>query len=154
MHSLIGLESLHLSLSRPLQLYTSQRDGFRQAVTGAVRKQPPSTLSFAVLANLTNDDNTRHFLSVEIGYGHAELLSLVRSIDAVLTEFKLPVYYEEARFHVSVAWWLPHMGVDTVLLQEKLESLEMTALRRFKLDVQTVEMKIGKDATQMPLLGA
>lgn len=148
-HSLVDSGTLHLSLSRPLQLWTNQRDAFKAAIVAAVSKHPPLTLAFAGLANLTNDEKTRQFLCLEVGYGHEELLSLVQSIDGVLASKKLPVYYEQPRFHASIAWWLPREGVE----MQQLETLDISALRDVQVEVGRVQVKIGKDVVEMGLLG-
>ena len=109
------------------------------------------TLTFAAVTCLTNDERTRNFLSIEIGYGHAELVSLVESINAVLAEKKLPVYYDEARFHASVAWWLPKIGIDMVPSQDMLDALDVSTLRQVKMEVSKVELKIGKSVINVPL---
>ncbi len=43
---------------------------------------------------LVNDEGTRSFLSVTVGYGVDDAIRLIRAVDKALTAFQLPPYYE------------------------------------------------------------
>lgn len=76
-------ECLHLSLSRPLHLQTSQRLELRAAIAGAVRKVPAFATRFASFGVLENDERTRRFLGVEIGKGYSAVSPVSREPDRV-----------------------------------------------------------------------
>lgn len=63
-----------------------------------------------------NEEKTRTFLGLQIKTGYDSLLKLVQCLDQCLEEFKLPKFYENPSFHISIAWCL---GDQT----EKLKSL-------------------------------
>ncbi|XP_065909956.1 U6 snRNA phosphodiesterase 1-like [Dysidea avara] len=53
-----------------------------------------------------NDTKTRSFFGLEILFGQENLLQLVETIDDEFEQFKLPKYYEDPSFHLSVIWCL------------------------------------------------
>ncbi|CAD6580114.1 MAG: poly(U)-specific 3'-to-5' RNA exonuclease [Cyphobasidiales sp. Tagirdzhanova-0007] len=175
LHSLVSsnadnsLSTLHLSLSRPLQLWTGQRAGLAAAVRSALRHSRKFKITLATLTRLTNDEKTRSFLTCGVGYGYEELTTMTESLNSILARHRLPPYYAEPRFHVSVAWWTPMMvgsswenkeggedrngevaGEDltTVALQE-LEARFGQAIRKHELEVDCVMLKMGKDVTSI-----
>ncbi|KAI9510134.1 hypothetical protein F5148DRAFT_1181791 [Russula earlei] len=104
--SVADLRELHISLTRPFYLRAHQRDEMKRAVRDAARSQPPFAASFAAFSDLTNDEHTRTFLSMEIGAGHQELRALSAALSAALHSFRQKEYYEQPRFHASFAWVL------------------------------------------------
>ncbi|KAL5632624.1 hypothetical protein ACGC1H_005542 [Rhizoctonia solani] len=98
----------HLSLSRPVPLRAHQRDGFRKEVRKAALERTQFLASFAQLTTLTNEDQSRTFLCVEVGAGHNEFHALSQSLSAHLTSLRQLPYYPQPRFHISIAWILTH----------------------------------------------
>jgi U6 snRNA phosphodiesterase len=94
-----GERELHVSLSRPTYLRAHQRDELKRAVKTLAKNHPPYVFihsffshqfrstcvgnifrhrfksSFATFSELTNDERTRTFLTLEIGAGHHEVSS-------------------------------------------------------------------------------
>ncbi|CAE7208838.1 unnamed protein product [Rhizoctonia solani] len=70
----------HLSLSRPVPLRAHQRDGFRKEVRKAALERTQFLASFAQLTTLTNEDQSRTFLCVEIGAGHNEVVPWIIAV--------------------------------------------------------------------------
>lgn len=81
--------------------------------------------SFATLAELTNDEQTRTFLTLEVGAGHLEASSLFDiqytpqfnvdhsqfktlcdAVTPILRKYRQKEFYSEPRFHASIAWAL------------------------------------------------
>ncbi|KAK9894480.1 hypothetical protein P389DRAFT_212255 [Cystobasidium minutum MCA 4210] len=144
--------SLHLSLSRPIQLWTGQRASFISACRAALTDTRSFDLSFASFDILTNDEKTRSFLVCEVGYGHAQLEALTAVFNKVLEKKHLPKYYPEPRFHISIAWWLH--DDDRQLPDRALKSLNDSlgaSLRKPVLEVECIRLRIGKDITTIPL---
>ncbi|KAH7336994.1 hypothetical protein B0J17DRAFT_665757 [Rhizoctonia solani] len=169
----------HISLSRPVPLRAHQRDGFRKEVRKAALERTQFPASFAQLTTLTNDDQSRTFLCVEIGAGHNEFQALSQSLSAHLASLRQLPYYPQPRFHISIAWVLTHGSSpsvpvesdqrvsaslieardgtykqtpelrDTLLPLQIKFSEQMLKLGRF--NVQGVEVKIGKDTHKWPL---
>ncbi|CAE6458493.1 unnamed protein product [Rhizoctonia solani] len=98
----------HISLSRPVPLRAHQRDGFRKEVRKAAMERTQFLASFARFTTLTNDDQSRTFLCVEIGAGHNEFQALSQSLSAHLALLRQLSYYPQPRFHISIAWVLTH----------------------------------------------
>lgn len=97
---------LHISLSRPIFLRAHQREELKRSVKNIALSQKPFILSFATLSELINDENTRTFLTMEVGAGHHELCSLVGALAPALRAIRQQEYYDNPRFHASIAWAL------------------------------------------------
>ncbi|KAG2060676.1 hypothetical protein BDR06DRAFT_476605 [Suillus hirtellus] len=97
---------LHLSLTRPIFLRAHQREGFKRAIKLIASYRTPFQASFATFSELTNDERTRAFLSLEIGAGHNELRDLLSALSPTLQSLRQRDFYSQPRFHVSIAWVL------------------------------------------------
>ncbi|KAG1743237.1 uncharacterized protein EDB91DRAFT_236691 [Suillus paluster] len=97
---------LHLSLTRPIFLRAHQREEFKQAIKLIASRQTPFQASFATFSELTNDERTRAFLSLEIGAGHHELRNLLSALSPTLQSLRQRDFYSQPKFHVSIAWAL------------------------------------------------
>ncbi|KAG0704790.1 hypothetical protein DFH29DRAFT_997284 [Suillus ampliporus] len=105
---------LHLSLTRPIFLRAHQREEFKQSIKLIASRQTPFQASFATFSELTNDERTRAFLSLEVGAGHHELRNLLSALSPTLLSLRQRDFYSQPRFHVSIAWALldPDMSVN------------------------------------------
>ncbi|KAG2115469.1 hypothetical protein DEU56DRAFT_748653 [Suillus clintonianus] len=97
---------LHLSLTRPIFLRAHQREEFKQAIKIIASRQSPFQASFVSFSELTNDERTRAFLSLEVGAGHHELKNLLSALSPTLQFLRQRDFYSQPRFHVSIAWAL------------------------------------------------
>ncbi|GJE91815.1 HVSL domain-containing protein [Phanerochaete sordida] len=97
---------LHVSLTRPVYLRAHQREEFRTAVRSVSRKHTAFPASFANFAELTNDERTRTFLTMEVGAGHRELEALCSALAPTLRTYRQKEFYDKPRFHASIAWAL------------------------------------------------
>ncbi|KAF8349234.1 hypothetical protein F5887DRAFT_878788 [Amanita rubescens] len=97
---------LHISLSRPIYLRAYQREDFKREVMRISKQQKPFSMSFTTFSELVNDERTRVFLAVEIGAGHHELKSLATALAPIIRQLRQQGYYENPRFHASLAWAL------------------------------------------------
>ncbi|KII86598.1 hypothetical protein PLICRDRAFT_142946 [Plicaturopsis crispa FD-325 SS-3] len=123
---------LHISLSRPTFLRAHQRDVLKRAVKTAAHSSSPFVASFASFSELTNDEKTRTFLTLEVGAGHSELKALSECLTPTLQSIRQKEFYPEPRFHASIAWALldpaqqsaidtaPHSSQDTDSLSPPL----------------------------------
>ncbi|KAI0823156.1 hypothetical protein BC628DRAFT_1384934 [Trametes gibbosa] len=102
-----GVE-LHISLTRPTYLRAHQRAEFKHAVRNAAKSTRKFSASFVTLAELTNDEHTRTFLTLEIGAGHDNLRALSDQLTPTLKAIRQKEFYEDPRFHASIAWALLH----------------------------------------------
>jgi len=146
---------LHISLSRPTYLRAHQREQFKRAVKGVATRFSPFSASFSTFSELTNDEQTRTFLAMEIGAGHAELAALTEALTPALRAVRQKEFYDDPRFHASVAWALrrslcpPCPTTDgcfpaSLLPRLKAEFMErLTQVGTF--EVGEVRVKIGKE---------
>ncbi|KAG2034870.1 hypothetical protein BDR03DRAFT_923630 [Suillus americanus] len=100
------VRELHLSLTRPIFLRAHQREEFKQAIKLIASRRTPFQASFATFSELTNDERTRAFLSLEVGAGHNELRDLLSALSPTLQSLRQRDFYSQPRFHVSIAWVL------------------------------------------------
>jgi len=152
---------LHISLTRPMFLRTHQREEFKKAVKDMARSYHAFPVSFANFAQLTNDEKTRVFLTVEVGAGFDQLRQLSEALIPTLRAIRQQEFYPEPRFHASIAWALldrptlpssdspefvtiPDLPVDLTpgLNREYSLGLQRTVA---SVDAVQVQVKIGKD---------
>ncbi|CAE6391222.1 unnamed protein product [Rhizoctonia solani] len=103
-----------IPLSRPVPLRAHQRDDFRKEVRKAALERTQFLASFAQITTLTNEDQSRKFLCVEIGAGHKEFQELSQSLSSHLALLRQLPYYPQPRFHISIAWMLTHHSSNSV----------------------------------------
>ena len=101
-----------------------------------------------------NDTKDRAFLALNGQHGFANLTALVDSLDLVLRQFGLPVYYSPPLFHVSVA-------ATGALQPDELSPQTQQAIEANRLDVEEtdsptlvvdhLQCKIAPDCHRIPL---
>ncbi|KAL1395574.1 hypothetical protein pipiens_011154 [Culex pipiens pipiens] len=99
--------------SKDLRLHniTAFVENIRNAVSGFKR----FTVLPSNIAIYVNEEQTRTFLAVKIAEtSFVSLEQLVDALDGCMREYKLPVFYQERSFHVSILWTLGNQ-------REKLE---------------------------------
>ncbi|KAJ1980178.1 poly(U)-specific 3'-to-5' RNA exonuclease [Dimargaris cristalligena] len=113
--------SYHISLCRPAFLKVFQIEPFVTHLRRLLQPQMSTfafDFSFNAIDYLVNDEQTRSFLILEVGLGHADLEHLVRTrVDPVMRAFRQPAYYDEPRFHISVASVNDPTAIDDGLIQ-------------------------------------
>ncbi|KAJ7577458.1 U6 snRNA phosphodiesterase Usb1 [Mycena floridula] len=158
-----GSNELHISISRPIFLRAHQRDELKRAVKGLAAKSSPFTISFATLAEMTNDEGTRTFLAMEIGAGHHELKALAAALTPTLHSFKQKEYYAEPRFHASIAWALLERGpapsefqtipsFPTNLIPELTPKYQKIMASK-SIEAEELTLKIGKEVFEWRFRG-
>ncbi|TFK70389.1 hypothetical protein BDN72DRAFT_870338 [Pluteus cervinus] len=159
---------LHISLSRPIYLRSHQREDLKKAVAGLARTSRPFKISFAVFCELINDEKTRTFLAMEIGAGHHELRTLVDALKPTLRAIRQREFYDNPRFHASLAWALLDKpstsipierstipGLPKTLIPQLNEShgKRLSSIQIGTMDVEQINIKIGKDVTAWRFVG-
>ncbi|KAF7299318.1 hypothetical protein MIND_00880800 [Mycena indigotica] len=150
---------LHVSLSRPIFLRAEQREEFRNEVRKIAAGTSRFAASFARISSLTNDDNTRIFLVLEIGAGHPELSAFTNALTPLLQTIRQKEYYASPRFHASIGW-----ALETTPTGSKISAFPETLLpmlnERYSArlsatssmcDIAEVGVRIGKMVTLCPL---
>ncbi|XP_063917753.1 uncharacterized protein LOC135133306 isoform X3 [Zophobas morio] len=109
-------QDLHLSLTRTVILRYHWIDSFVSTLRDNLSHFTKFIIMLDHLEVYTNEEKTRTFIGLQVKTGYDALLKLVHCLDNCLGEFKLPKFYENPSFHISIAWCL---GDNT----EKLKSL-------------------------------
>jgi hypothetical protein len=179
LHSLLNsdlgtAQPLHISLSRPISLPTSEKETFLDQITTKLRAT--SLDSFTVsprgLAWYRSPDSDRAFLILRVTSNsthddriapNPELMTLLNRCNTVVTSFGQPALYQRTRkepvgtaFHVSIGWAM-NLPADE---QTSLKALyvfrgkKYASLRQWVIEVNGVKAKIGNVVNHVPLTPA
>ncbi|XP_068155427.1 U6 snRNA phosphodiesterase 1 [Drosophila tropicalis] len=111
----------HLSLSRTIVLQHHQIEEFSKSLKDSLESQRGFCACLQDLRIYTNEERTRTFIAVEVNAAYKEKLCLIlKSIDQVMLDYRLPRFYDPPSFHVSLLWCV---GDHENVLQEKLSEL-------------------------------
>ncbi|KAL0871922.1 hypothetical protein ABMA27_004374 [Loxostege sticticalis] len=98
-------ENIHISLSKTVVLQYHLITPFTKCLQEAFGDTQCFHLEFLGVKVYCNEDNTRTFIALEVDYyTKKKLLKLSQKVDSVLKEFKLPLFYEDPSFHMSIIW--------------------------------------------------
>jgi len=100
----------HVSLSRPFSLRYHQIAPFIQQLACELKGIHKSSFTLPVYNEYTllyNDSHTRQFVCVPIHDRTGDLGKLVAATDRTMKRFQKQCYYENPKFHVSVASFIP-----------------------------------------------
>lgn len=158
---------LHISLSRPLSLRTTDKDGFLDKVTKSICSS--GTAPFVVrpggLAWYRSPDSDRTFLILRVvagagtGSTNPQLMRLLTRCNTVSTSFDQPALYQKthneavgAAFHVSIAWTfgLPNDEASLRVLA-LFRRKRFQELKRWEIEVLSVKAKIGNVVNDIAL---
>ncbi|GAA5828266.1 hypothetical protein JCM5353_003978 [Sporobolomyces roseus] len=152
-----SLSTLHISLSRPLYIQTNQKVDLRASVAKVANSIVGFSSRYASFGMLENDEKNRRFLAIEIGQGYEQLKNLVRKLDVELDQMRLPTYYENPRFHTSIAWTsIPRPDARLPFEEDDLAKLDASfgqRLRQGEPWVGSIAIKIGQDIHRYTLKG-
>ncbi|KAI1904537.1 hypothetical protein AGOR_G00006660 [Albula goreensis] len=148
--SLTWAEEFHVSLSQTVVLRHHWIQPFILSLRKCLASYPAERMKV-----YTNHEETRTFLGVEVTYGHAQLLELVKAVDQTMEEFSLSTFYENPSFHISLAWCVGNCADQ--LRKECLQELQ-TALDShedgaflLKLSCEELRCKSGNKVFTLPL---
>ncbi|XP_014250720.1 U6 snRNA phosphodiesterase [Cimex lectularius] len=114
------VEEPHISLTRTFVLLYHWIDNFVSAVKGSIQTFSRFDLQFDDLKVYCNEEGTRTFLALAVGFGKMEITKSVQVLDKCLSEYKLHPFYNEASFHMSILWCLGNKKSE---LEAKLPEL-------------------------------
>ncbi|XP_031628701.1 U6 snRNA phosphodiesterase [Contarinia nasturtii] len=146
-----SLEELHLSLTKTVVLRHHWIDEFVGSVDQSLKNANRFWMNFNTIQIYCNDNQTRTFISlsfVDKESVAAQILEyIVNKLDNCLNEFKLPPFYKEASFHVSLLWCLGDRKQELQALLPEFHSLLDHLLSsddaNFTLNVEQLFCKIG-----------
>ncbi|KAL3275219.1 hypothetical protein HHI36_019988 [Cryptolaemus montrouzieri] len=107
--SLNKVEDFHISLTRTVILKYHWIFPFMNTVKENTCNYSRFIAMFGDFRVYCNEERTRTFIGLEIKTGRDTLRSLVKDLDKCLLEFKLPQFYEDPSFHMSIVWCLGDM---------------------------------------------
>ncbi|KAA1125330.1 poly(U)-specific 3'-to-5' RNA exonuclease [Puccinia graminis f. sp. tritici] len=135
-------------------LKTNERDSFIEELKKVVKGIKLFEVYFSNFSTLVNDEGTRAFLALEVGSGHSLLCNLLKQIDKILELFCQNKYYENPRFHVSIAWCLLEQekvsqgtSTDEVISKSFIQSINSSKLdyiRNMSWKIDCFNVVIGK----------
>ncbi|XP_053678079.1 U6 snRNA phosphodiesterase 1-like [Anopheles nili] len=101
------IERIHLSLTKTFTIRHHNIapfvDNLRERLAGHRR----FLLEFSGAAVYVNEERTRTFVGLRVAeVSLRPLEALVGSLDECMQEYKLPLYYKDRAFHVSILWCL------------------------------------------------
>lgn len=87
-----------------------------------------------------NDEKTRSFIGLNVtGPGCSQVVRLIKAVDSVMKSFAFPVFYEDPKPHVTVAWML-----GDVKQQHYYPSVPLEEDQCLTFHVDVVQCRIGK----------
>ncbi|PNF43255.1 U6 snRNA phosphodiesterase [Cryptotermes secundus] len=94
----------HISLTRTVVLRHHWIDSFFESVRLCIKELPSFSLSFDSVGVYCNEEKTRTFIGLTVAAGHKSLIAVVNVLNKCLADFRLPPFYKEPSFHMSIAW--------------------------------------------------
>nr|CAD7404140.1 unnamed protein product [Timema cristinae] len=98
------VDEFHVSLTKTFVLKHHWIDSFIESVRQSITELSSFNLTFGSVQVYCNDEKTRTFIGLTVQVGQEALMACVEELDKCLAEFKLPCFYEDPSFHLSVAW--------------------------------------------------
>ncbi|KAG9069137.1 poly(U)-specific 3'-to-5' RNA exonuclease [Linnemannia hyalina] len=116
--------------------------------------RPIFKVNFSGVQSFSNDDQTRSFLSLRVGAGHAQLESLVAEMDKIAQRYSQPKFYPDPQFHASFAWALGGGMLNSGVVESMSELNGELGhdLRHCSVGVKKVNWKIGQKTGSVELL--
>uniref|UniRef100_A0A182K0F9 U6 snRNA phosphodiesterase n=1 Tax=Anopheles christyi TaxID=43041 RepID=A0A182K0F9_9DIPT len=101
------IDRMHLSLTKTFTIRHHNINPFVENLREQLAGRRRFRLEFSGLQVYVNEERTRTFLGVRVAEeSNGPLNKLVTSLDECLREYKLPLYYTDRAFHVSIMWCL------------------------------------------------
>ncbi|EHK25432.1 uncharacterized protein TRIVIDRAFT_31794 [Trichoderma virens Gv29-8] len=162
---------LHISLSRPISLTTSNKDVFLDKISSALQASavPQFSVSPKRLRWYKSPDSNRTFLILQVAssrtlssagtLSNPELMRLLNTCNDMVQSFNQPILYQtkgtdsaDEAFHISIGW-----ALDLPVDEESNKALsafgdeEFQSLKSWEVSVPGVKVKIGNVVSHLPL---
>lgn len=150
---LISLNDCHLTLSRTVPVRHYWMDTIFKMLKDKFSIKKKFFYSLTGLEVYTNDDESRTFVSLKI-LTNSYLLDFVSTVDDVFGEFKLPAYYTEPSFHLSIAWCLGNQKekLSEVIQNQAIQDLFLNLNSQLGMNfAERVCVKFGHKLQQIEL---
>ncbi|XP_046382788.1 U6 snRNA phosphodiesterase [Ischnura elegans] len=150
------VEDLHVSVTRTVILRHHWIDPFVDSVQKSLIGFPSFSLGFGNLEVFTNEEKTRTFIGFTVDIGGDKLSRITQEMDKCLEDFKLPPFYSNPAFHLSIVWCL---GDKTKEIKERMPSVELVHQQFLKAhpsewhtEINQVDCKCGNKLYSFPLV--
>ncbi|XP_050351668.1 U6 snRNA phosphodiesterase 1-like isoform X2 [Nymphalis io] len=101
--SCIVCEDVHISLSKTFVLRYHMIKSFTSTLQNVLSNNNSFVLNFDSVEVYCNEEKTRTFIALGVdAISHAYLNNILKQIDSLLDDFKLPTFYENPSFHMSI----------------------------------------------------
>ncbi|KAJ2944378.1 hypothetical protein O0L34_g18380 [Tuta absoluta] len=98
-------EDIHVSLSKTVVLSYHLITPFTTSLQVALGNFKSFDLGFDSVKVYCNEERTRTFIALKADlFSNTYLQEVTQKIDKVLEEYKLPTFYEDPSFHMSILW--------------------------------------------------
>ncbi|KAJ1529852.1 hypothetical protein ONE63_006589 [Megalurothrips usitatus] len=114
-------DDLHISLTKTVILKHHWIDPISSSVQTLAQSMTRFPVCFGEVKVYTNEEKTRTFIGIVVTAGNETLKYAAHRLDEILSDFKLPSFYEEASFHLSIA---SCVGNQADILNALLPSLQ------------------------------
>ncbi|XP_052741642.1 U6 snRNA phosphodiesterase 1 [Bicyclus anynana] len=96
-------EDIHISLSKTFVLKYHMINTFTSSLQEVLKNIDSFELGFESVDVFCNEDKTRTFIALKVDcFAHRYLISITKKIDNILRDFRLPEFYNEPSFHMSI----------------------------------------------------
>ncbi|KAM3966134.1 U6 snRNA phosphodiesterase 1 [Aphomia sociella] len=145
-------DDFHISLSKTVILQYHMITSFTSSLQKILGNTESFDLCFDSVKIYCNEENTRTFVSLEVdNFSKKYLLDISNKVDKVLIDYRLPTFYENPSFHMSILWI---NGNKKKELYKSLETLnDILVHKNLKsVCIEKVHCKIGNKYFQYSLL--
>ncbi|KAI0226887.1 U6 snRNA phosphodiesterase [Lamellibrachia satsuma] len=123
----VPVQDVHMSLSQTFPIRHHWIESLVKTLRDNVGSCYRCICDISTVAFYASDELSRTFLALKVDVGFEELQSYVGRIDKALQEYRLPQYYKNPSFHISIAWALGDIRkLITSDTMDRLQSLADT----------------------------
>ncbi|KAJ3234544.1 poly(U)-specific 3'-to-5' RNA exonuclease [Chytriomyces hyalinus] len=145
---------LHISLSRTIFLKEFHIARFIQLLKTGISAHSSFDIALTKFNAYSNDDQAKHFLSIDVGAGSSQLEQLTAIVNSVVKQFSEPEFYTEPKFHASIGYILDTETIPS----ESTHRNELTSMfhdtgipQDATFSIHQVVCKTGNQVFRLPL---
>ncbi|KAL4707712.1 hypothetical protein ACJJTC_014893 [Scirpophaga incertulas] len=147
-------DDFHISLSKTFILQYHLISSFTNSLKEKLSGIKCFNLEFSQLKIYCNEDNTRTFIALKVDHWSKITLSPIgQKVDQVLEDYKLPLFYEEPSFHMSIIWLHGNQKTRLLPILNKLNTLINNEISNKigVIPVSVINCKVGNKYFQFAL---
>lgn len=145
-------DDFHISLSKTIVLQYHLITSFTSSLQTILSNTGSFKLLFDTVKIYCNEENTRTFIALEVDHSSNKyLLNITDKIDNILKEYKLPTFYENPSFHMSILWINGNKKTKLTNILDKLNNI-LLHKNLAPICISKVNCKIGNKYFQYSLI--